>query len=113
MQFIGVKDAAAELLAKMLKEKKHYRYIQTLVVTFEKPKIIKKAYFNSKPKMIINDMDIMESLFKSNEEIVNKIDVWISENSGWTIKSVNQHFINFARYKPLKGSSYVELPKEL
>ena len=40
-------------------------------------------------------MDITESLFKLNEEIINKID--------------DQHFINFARYKPLKGSSYVEL----
>ena len=27
--------------------------------------------------------------------------------------SVDQHFINFAKYKPLKGSSYVKLPKEL
>ena len=83
------------------------------MVTFEKSKIIKRAYFNSKPKTIINDTDITESLFKSNEEIINKIDVWISEGSGWTIKSVDQHFINFARYKPLKDSSYVELPKEL
>ena len=50
-------------------------------------------------------MDITESLLKSNEEIINKIDVWISEGSGSSIKSVDQLFINFARYKPLKGSS--------
>ena len=37
MQFIGVKDAAVELFAKMLTEKKHYKYIQKLVVTFENP----------------------------------------------------------------------------
>ena len=109
MQFIGVRNAIIDLLKKI----KRYKYTQTLLVTFKKPKIFKKAYFNSKPKTIINETDISESLLKSNEEILNKIDVWISEGSGWRIKSVDQHFINFAKYKPLKGSSYVELPKEL
>ena len=116
---------------------KGYKYTKTLVVTFKKPNrsadnravesatklhteseskihpIYKKTYFNSKPKIIINDTDLEESLLKSNEEILNKIDVWISEGSGWTIESVDQHFINIAKYKPLKGSSYVKLPKEL
>ena len=92
---------------------KVYRYTQTLVVTFKKPKVLKKAYFNSKPKIVRNDNDIEENLIKSNEEILNRIDVWISEGSGWTIESVDQHFIDSAKYKPLKGSSYVELLKEL
>ena len=100
---------------------KGYKYTQILVVTFKKPKssggskavILKKAYFNSKPKIAINDNDIEENLIRSCEEITNRIDVWISEGSGWTIESVDQHFINFAKYKPLKSNSYVELPKEL
>ena len=62
MQLIGVKDAIIDLL----KEMKHYKYIQTIVVTFEKPKIIKKEYFNSKPKKIINNNEISETLLKSN-----------------------------------------------
>ena len=108
-QFNGVRNALIELL----KEMKGYKYTQTLVVTFKKPKILKKAYFNSKPKIVINDNDIEENLIGSCEEISNRIDIWISEGSGWTIESVDQHFINFANYKPLEGSSYVELPKEL
>ena len=119
MQFISINNAFMELL----KEMKGYKYMQTLVVKFKKTKILdesgviytifKKAYFNSKPKIVINNTDLEQSLLKSNEKILSKIDVWISEGSGWTIKSVDQHFINFAKYQPSKGSSYVELPKEL
>ena len=29
------------------------------------------------------------------------------------IRRIEKHFINFAKYKPLKDGSYVELPKEL
>ena len=37
----------------------------------------------------------------------------ISEGSGWTIESIDNHYINIVKYKPLKGSSYIQLPKEL
>ena len=33
--------------------------------------------------------------------------VWLSEDSGWTFKSMTKI------YKPLKGSSYIELTPEL
>ena len=29
---------------------------------------------------------------------------------GWTIERIEKHFINFVKYQPLKGSSYVKLP---
>ena len=87
MQCISVNNAVMELTAKLLKETKEYKYMQTLVVTFKKTKVLdesgaiqtifKKAYFNSKPKIVINNTDLEESLDKSNEEILNKIDVWI------------------------------------
>ena len=35
------------------------------------------------------------------------------EGSGWTISSVDNHFINLTQYQPLKGGSYLELPTEL
>ena len=41
------------------------------------------------------------------------IQQWISEGSAWIIKSVDGHFINVVRYRPLRGSSYIPLPKEL
>lgn len=39
--------------------------------------------------------------------------VWLSEGSRWTIFSLDEHYINTDIYIPLKGSSYIQLPKEL
>ena len=41
------------------------------------------------------------------------IDKWVSEGSGWVINSINNHYINVTTYKPLHGSSNIELPTEL
>ena len=49
----------------------------------------------------------------SRQEIMNAIDKWVSEGSGWVIDSINNHYINVTTYKPLHGSSYIELPTEL
>ena len=49
----------------------------------------------------------------SRQEILNVIDKWVSEGSGWVINSINNHYINVTTYKPLHGSNYIELPIEL
>ena len=41
------------------------------------------------------------------------IDKWVSEGSGWVIDRIDSHYINVTTYKPLNGSSYIELPTEL
>ena len=49
---------------------------------------------------------IPETLQISKEEILNLIAVWISEGSGWTIKAVDNHYLNIVKYKPMKGMLY-------
>ena len=75
--------------------------------------MFRTAYFNSKAKTIINENEINESIQTSNQEILNGIAVWLSKGSGWTVESIDDQYIHIVRYKPLKGSSYVELPPEL
>ena len=41
------------------------------------------------------------------------IDKWVSEGSGWVIDRIDSHYLNVTLYKPLNGSSYIELPTEL
>ena len=41
------------------------------------------------------------------------IDYWINEGSGWIIDSIESQYINISTYKPLLGSSYINLPIEL
>ena len=49
----------------------------------------------------------------SRQEILNTIDKWVSEGSEWVIDRIDSHYINVTTYKPLNGSSYIELPTEL
>ena len=50
---------------------------------------------------------------KSSLEILYRIDNWINEASGWIIELIESQYINISTYRPLSGSSYVNLPVEL
>ena len=116
-QLTETKKVIEHYLNKELGELKGFKYIETLKITFEKQlgnkTTIKTAYFNSKTKTLINENEINEVLQTSRQELMKAIGQWISKGSGWTIQSVDGHYINLTKYKPLKGSSYIELPTEL
>ena len=40
-------------------------------------------------------------------------DNWINEGSGWIVELIESQYINISTYRPLSGSSYVQLPVEL
>ena len=46
----------------------------------------------------------------SQQQILNGIGVWVSEGSGWTIRNIDEHYIDTVVYEPTKGSSYIPLP---
>ena len=110
-------------LESLLKDKKGFKFIETLEVTFEKDtidsktgkcvSIYKMAFFNGKAKTITKANDIEPELNMSRQEILNVIDKWVSEGSGWVIDRIDSHYINVTTYTPLHGSSYIELPMEL
>ena len=116
-QLQNTRLAVGHHIKKALSAMKGIKFNETLKVTFWKPQddgwIYKTAYFNSKPQTIINDININEALEVTKQQILNFIAQWISEGSGWTIQSIDSHYINFVKYKPIKGSSYIQLPKEL
>ena len=95
---------------------KGLKFIETLKVTFTKivdgETLPKTAYFQSSPDTIINQAEVDPARSESKHKILNLIAVWISEGSGWTVESINNHYLNIVKYKPMKGS-YIQLPKEL
>ena len=105
------------LFNNLLVQTKGFKFVETLQVKFIKysndKKILKNVFFNSSADLIINKTDIKLSLQKSQQQILKKIAQWVSEGSGWTIQSIENHYINIVNYKPLKGSSYINLPQEL
>ena len=102
---------------------KGFKFIETPEVTFEKDtidsktgkrvSIYKTAFFNGTAKTITKVDDIEPELNIFRQEILNVIDKWVSEGSGQVIDRIDSHYINVTLYKPLNGSSYMELPTEL
>ena len=110
-------------LGDLLKTMKGFKFIETLEVTFEKDtidsktgkrvSIYKTAFFSGKAKIVTKVDDLEPELNMSRQEILNTIDKWVSEGSGWVIDRIDSHYINVTLYKPLNGNSYIELPTEL
>ena len=59
---------------------------------------------------MINHRSKLENSF---QEILYMIDVWINNGSGWNVESIESQYINISTYRPLSGSSYMNLPVEL
>ena len=121
--FAKTKSLVKLHLEDLLKTMKGLKFIEMLEVTFEKDNIdsktgkrvsiYKTAFFNGKAKTITKSNYIEPELRMSRQEILNVIDKWVSESSGWVIDRIDSHYINVTLYKPLNGSSYIELPTEL
>ena len=50
--------------------------------------------------------------FIESRRIIEKIDSYKYHHSSIYIAGIKEHVINIYKYKPLGGSSYIELPKE-
>ena len=117
IQLQKTRNALGSVLNNQLKQNKGFKFVETLQIKFEKKSntktILKNAYFNSPTELIINKTDIKTLLISSQQIILNRISQWVSEGSGWIINSIINHYINIAKYNPLNGSSYIDLPPEL
>ena len=88
----------------MLREKKGFKYIISVKITLKKrindnefdPRTL---YFNSLAKMVINQRYCLNDSF---EKLLNLLDLWIKEGSGWVIEGL---YINVANYESLLGGS--------
>ena len=65
------------------------------------------VYFNSFTKTVINHWVKLENSF---QEILFMIDVWINNGSGRNFESTESQYINILTYRPLAGSSHMDVP---
>ena len=116
-QLQNTRKAVEYHIVKMLTSMKGLKFVETIKITLKKISndgtLEKAMFFNSKPQTIINNTEIPEALQLTKQQILNMIAQWISEGSGWTIQSVDNHYLNIVQYQPMKGSSYIKLPQEL
>ena len=103
------------MFSDLLNETKGFKYQITVKVLLKKYKLdgdieFRLVYFNSVTKTVTNHRFQLESSF---QEILYLIDNWINDGSGWIIAFTESQYINISTYRPLSGSSYMDLPDEL
>ena len=103
------------MFSDLLNETKGFKYQITVKVLLKKYKLngeieFAPVYFNSLTKTVINQRFKLENYF---QKFLYMIDVWINNGSGWNVESIESQYINISTYRPLSGSSYMDLPVEL
>ena len=69
-----------------------------------------KAYFHSDTHINIISTDVKSLLVKIVQEIIEKVDIYQQNGSGWYLNEVIELEIHTVEFKPLRGSSYIPLP---
>ena len=115
IQLKASKSSIKDLFNDPLNKTKGFKYQITVKVSLKKYKLnreieFRPAYFNSVTKTVTNHRFKIENYFY---EILYVIDVWINNGSGWNVESIESQYINISTYRPLSGSSYIDLPVEL
>ena len=112
VQLEASKISIKNLFSNLINEIKGFKFQITLKVLLKKYKPngeidFTPVYFNSLTKLVINHRYKLNISF---QEILYRIDAWINEGSGWIAESIESQYINISTYKPLIGSSYIDLP---
>ena len=69
-----------------------------------------KAYFNSETHINLESSDDKEILTRVIRSIIEKIEVYQKNGSGWYFREIIHLEIHTADYNPMRGSSYIPLP---
>ena len=106
------------LVALLTGELSFHQYKVSLVMKVEMTKgdgkrKVQQPYFASKPYTILSQHDIENAIEEAHRNIDAQMDKWTCQGSGWVVTRVLCLYVNIAKYTPLKGSSYIELPKYL
>ena len=73
----------------------------------------KIANFNSSQEIVFEETDREELFQKSLDKMLEKLDEFLEDGSGWKLDSIESLDIHTVKYTPLNGSSYIKLPLAL
>ena len=113
VQLKSSKMVIKNLFKDLLVEMKGFKYQTTPCVLLSKVKSsdlieYSTVYFNSLTKTVIGNKYFLDECFN---EIIFRLENWISHGSGWNVEEIRSQYLNTSSYKPLSGSSYCKLPK--
>ena len=115
VQLKSRENSIENLFKDLLMEMKGFKYQINLCVLWNKIKSIdfikySTVSFNSLTKTVIGEEYHLNECFN---EIIFRLENWISHGSGWNVDSILNQCLNISSYKPLSESTYCKLPKEL
>ena len=115
VQLEASKSSIKDLFDDLLNETKGFKYQTTVKALLQKYKPNEEieftpVYSNPSRNATINHRYKLDQSF---QEILYRIDSWINRGSGWIIELIELQCINISTYRPLVGSSYIDLPIEL
>ena len=115
LQLEASKSSVKDFFSDLLNQTKGFKFQITVKVLLKKYKTNREiefapVYFNSLTKTVITHRFVSESSF---QEILYVTDVWINKGSGWNFESIESQYINISTYRPLAGSSSMDIPAEL
>ena len=115
VQLKASKIVIVGLFKELLAELKGFKYQITLCVLLSKVENsgfieYSPVYLNSLTKTVIGDKFKIDQCFN---EIIYRLDNWISHGSGWIVEEIISQYLNLSSYSPLSGSTYIKLPNEL
>ena len=67
--------------------------------------------FKSKRGLVLDSSEISSALNANVENLKVKLQEFETQKSGWSVAKLNTLYLNFTEYRPLRGGSYIELPK--
>ena len=108
-----------ELISVKVAQKGPIRWYLSVQVKFTKPnsegvEISAEPYFTSKCSHILTlEEDINSQVTEAINKISGDVDTFLKNGSGWVLDRVIKTYVNIGGYKPLKGKSYIPLPKGL
>lgn len=120
--FETIKDDLIIFLKKELLKLKMFKFNIELFAEYVKPhklendeveNIFSVKSFNSKMEIIQAEHEIETVLDNMIEKILNETEEFQEKDSGWSLSKLLHLEININEYKPLQGSQYIKLPKQI
>ena len=111
-------DGARENMTRVLRNNRRTKVKLILKCIMEKgiiPEeiIIKPADFHSNIEVNLDGTDEDDLYVIMTERILEKIATFLSKGSGWRLRSIIRLELHTVSYDPLRGETWVPLPKEL
>lgn len=113
--FDSVRETISILIDDCVKELRNFKVNFILHADFvQEVKGINNSFDFQTCNFIISEADDIDMFLSSlRETLLNKISNFEKKDSGWSLKEIKHIEMNVNKYTPLRGSSYIPLPRDI